>query len=549
MNRSFGIVLVLLALAALALRGPALGLRPMHNDEAVNAQKLRELWEKGVYRYDPHEYHGPVLYYASLPAVWLSRARDYGQWREATLRLVPVLFGVGLILLLWLQRDGVGQGATLGAAALLAISPAMVFYSRYFVHEMLLVFFTALLIAAGWRYSRTRRIGWALLAGAAAGLMYATKETFVFSLAALAGALVLTRLCGRRLHAGDHDPQPRPGTRTTSLPLPTSPALSCSTAPEGERRAAWNWRHGLAALGTGLAVAVVFFTSFFTNLTGALDALRTYLPWMERAGGASPHIHPWWFYLERLLWFHHGRGPVYTEGFILVLALIGWLACLRRSSGSVSGSGLVRFLGFYSILLGGAYSVVPYKTPWCLLGFWYAVIVVAGVGAAVVLRWQPRRWLRAVLSAVLVLGAAHLVWQTLQTSYVIPAERRNPYAYAQTSPDILELVDKIQALARVHPQGDQMWLNVIASDQDYWPLPWYLRRLTRVGWWSELPPDPPAPVTVINAALRQRPGATVEKTHTMTGIYGLRPQVFLELYVEESLWQRYMARRLEMKHN
>ena len=50
-----------------------------------------------------------------------------------------------------------------------------------------------------------------------------------------------------------------------------------------------------------LVVALVLFSSFFTNLAGPLDSVRTYLPWLHRAGGASPHIHPWSFYLERLL--------------------------------------------------------------------------------------------------------------------------------------------------------------------------------------------------------------------------------------------------------
>jgi predicted membrane-bound mannosyltransferase len=39
-----------------------------------------------------------------------------------------------------------GRAETLWAALYLAISPAMVFYSRYYIHEMLLVFFTAVLV-------------------------------------------------------------------------------------------------------------------------------------------------------------------------------------------------------------------------------------------------------------------------------------------------------------------------------------------------------------------------------------------------------------------
>ena len=197
MNRWLGLALLLVTAGALALRLPEMDARPMHNDEAVNAIKIQELLEQGTYRYDPDEYHGPVLHYATLPAIWLSGAKNSLQITEGTLRVVPVAFGAAMILLLWLMADGLGRAGTLFAGALIAISPAMMFYSRYFIHEMLLVFFTLLLLAAGWRYVRTRHMGWALLAGAAVGLMYATKETFVLPLAAMAGAAVATAAWSR----------------------------------------------------------------------------------------------------------------------------------------------------------------------------------------------------------------------------------------------------------------------------------------------------------------------------------------------------------------
>jgi predicted membrane-bound mannosyltransferase len=68
----------------------------------------------------------------------------------------------------------------------------MVFYSRYFIHEMLLVFFTLLALASGWRYVETRRARWAALTGVGLGLMYATKETFVFSVVAMGLAAAAT---------------------------------------------------------------------------------------------------------------------------------------------------------------------------------------------------------------------------------------------------------------------------------------------------------------------------------------------------------------------
>src|SRR5262249_11793062 len=152
-----------------------------------HAFKFREIWEHGVYRYDPNEFHGPTLYYAALPTVLLNGRHSFAETKESDYRLSTALIGIALIPVLALVRDGLGKRAVLLAALLLAISPAFVFYSRYFIQEILLVFFTLGVIASSWRYYRSRKIGWLLGIGICAGLMIATKETAVI---AFVGAFV-----------------------------------------------------------------------------------------------------------------------------------------------------------------------------------------------------------------------------------------------------------------------------------------------------------------------------------------------------------------------
>ena len=181
---------------ALAFRLPQLALRPMHCDEANQALKAAMLLETGRYRYDPQEHHGPLLYYATLPSLRLSGARNFAESREFDYRIVPVLFGAGLILLLPLVADGLGRMPALFAGLLTAISPAMVFYSRYYIQEMLLVFLTFAAIASAWRYLRSRSVLWAAATGVLWGLMAATKETWVLAAAAMGVGLALALAWG-----------------------------------------------------------------------------------------------------------------------------------------------------------------------------------------------------------------------------------------------------------------------------------------------------------------------------------------------------------------
>src|SRR6185369_1712918 len=166
--------------------------------------------------------------------------------------------------------DGLGRRPVIGAAVFTAVSPAMVYYSRYYIHEMLLVFFSFGALIAGWRYWRTRKIRWSLLCGVSVGCMAATKETFVITLIAAGLALATNWGWNRWLDAS------LPPAKFQRIP----------------------WTHLAAAVAASLAVALILFTSFFSNASGPIDALRSYAPWLNRAGGDSPHIHPWHFYFQ-----------------------------------------------------------------------------------------------------------------------------------------------------------------------------------------------------------------------------------------------------------
>ena len=144
--------LVAIALTAgLALRLARLDVRPMHHDEANQAVKFGALLERGEYRYDAHDHHGPTLYYLTLPAAWLRGQTTLASLDERTLRGVTAVFGAATILLLpLLSARRLAGRRWPPARGLLALSPAMVFYSRMFIQESLFACFTlAFAIAVG----------------------------------------------------------------------------------------------------------------------------------------------------------------------------------------------------------------------------------------------------------------------------------------------------------------------------------------------------------------------------------------------------------------
>ncbi len=489
----------------------------MHTDESVHAIKFLGLWERGEYRYDPHEYHGPSLYYATLPWVWLRGVADRAELTESDLRGIAVVFGVGLIGLLALVVPFQGWRGVLLAGVLTAVSPSMVFYSRYFIHEMMLVFFTFGFLACSWRYACERHRYWILGAAAFLALMQATKETYVFNVVAAAAGFAGVYGWGR-FRCEDH----------------------CRISL---RRPDFLW--GLVVFAV---LSTVLFTSFFQNWRGPVDAWLTYGPWISRAEGQSPHVHSWSYYWEILLYTKRGGGPVWSEVAVALLALAGIVGSLRVRGMDRRTALWGRFLFFYTLTLSVIYTLIPYKTPWCILGFWHGWILLAGLGVVWLWDvWRYAAWRLAVGVGVLV-ACVNLGQQGYRSATRYADSQRNPYVYAHTVASLLELVELVDSVAAVHPGADAPVIKVMAEGGDYWPLPWYLRRY-RVGWYGGVPLDvdeAEAEIVIASPAFEKEIGSVMGDGMLHLGLFGLRPSVFLQLHVSRELWDRYLERDRSM---
>jgi uncharacterized protein (TIGR03663 family) len=514
---------VALTVLAAALRFPGLATRPMHADEAVHADKFGSLLEGAGYAYDPSEYHGPTLYYLTLVPAWLEGAKRYVEIDEVTLRSVPAALGTALVAAHAAARGLLGLHGAAAAALLAAISPALVYYSRYYIHEVPLVAFSFAALLAVCGYLRSPGRGFALLAGASAGLMLATKETAALALGAMAAALAGADLTGR-------------GPQQASQPL----------------LARVRGRDTVLALLAAIAVATLSFSSFLSRPGGVVDAIRTYGFYLERATSAEWHIHPWHYYLGLLVHFPARGTPLWSEGLVLALATVGGAAAWSGKAVPGADARVLRFLGCYTLLLAVTYAAIPYKTPWCLLGFLHGMILLAGAGAVFLVRAAASTGPRVLIAVLLAAGTAHLGWQAFSGSFRFAADPRNPYVYAHTGTDVFPVVERLTGLAAAHPAGSAMPLQVV-SRENLWPLPWYLRRLTSVQWWNGVSDEAhAAPVVLITpdmeAALVRRlyelppPGERELYVSIFERPLELRPGVELRGYAANAVWQEFLRR-------
>jgi uncharacterized protein (TIGR03663 family) len=427
------------ALIGLALRLPKLDARPMHTDEAVNAYIVGQLLAKEPFIYDPQDRHGPALAALALPIVRMQGAKSFSDLTESELRVVSVVAGTITILLFGAAVEMFGFIPSLLAAILFAIAPLPVYYDRYFIHEPLFCAATLGLILSGWRVSQTRSIRLAAIASVCAALMLASKETALLHFLALAaGAIVY----GFR--------NPRGTGQMRQVP----------------------WKTILAAAISFLLLSAVLFTWFGRN-SKALPALFQAAPDLFARAAGQGHEKPFW-YFGRLL------TSGWSGGLLVAFACLGLFLIFRKRDASP-----YQWLAYYGLLIAVIYSLIPYKTPWLALNLWLPLTLCAASAVESLWRWSTTRFgRRAVIPAFCILAALTgvlIAHDTRQRVFLYPADESNPYAYAHTSEDILGLPGEIADLARRNGIATPR-ITVIAADP--WPLPWYLRHFSEVGFWQ-----------------------------------------------------------------
>lgn len=433
-------------LLAVVLRVAWLDIKPPHFDEGVNGWFADKMRQQGYFDYDPTNYHGPLHFYA----VFLSQTLlGRNVW---ALRLPAIIASVLCVWAMLRYREFFGDLAARLAALALAVSPAFVFYGRYSIHESGMVFFCILFLwslLGLWQKGERRFIYQLVLAGT--GLIL-TKETYVLHLLGFVLAGVVLWLWQRA--------------------APSRPALK--VAKQTWTKADLAWALGLGGLG------IVFFYSGNFMRPDLLKGLyQTYEAWFNtgvKAGGHEKTAYDLW--KNKYLNFYW----IFLMARYEWPALAGLLCCPRYIFPS---DARLRYMAIYAggVLL--AFSIIPYKTPWCVISIAWPFYLILGALVAEFLRAGARRSGAAIaLSASLVLIAVSF-GMSLRLNFRHFEDAKEPYVYVQTHLGVNTLTGPLLALAKKDPRYYQLTGRIMVDS--YYPLPWMLGDFTQVGYQKEMP--------------------------------------------------------------
>jgi len=464
----------------------------MHTDEAVNAYLTGELLAGKPFHYDPQDRHGPALLVLAEPIVKLLGAKKFSELTEAQLRLTPVIVGSATILLFSAGVEMFGFIACLIAALLFAIAPLPVYYSRYFIHETLFVAATLGLILSGWNALQKKSVFSAALAGFCAALMLACKETALIHFFALGVALFADRLLA---------PASNPARANGFL------------KPAGLETGVSRRKINLTALGVFILTVVLLFTWFGRNCSVFGDLLHAIPRFAARAGGEG-HQKPFGYYFHLL-------DPLMV---LSIVAAAGVYAAVCDAVSRTRKSGLLLLV--YALVIFLIYSAIPYKTPWLALNLWLPLTLICGFGVAAfwkLVKNPTGRWGVGIAGAFLL---ATLATQTKLLVFEKPADENNPYAYAHTMEDLLGLPVRLEELAR---QNKILNSRIAVVAADAWPLPWYLRKFSQVGYWQ---PGQETGAANFFITTTDAPDNLAERLkHFRPEFFGVRPNVLIILWV------------------
>ncbi len=522
--KTVGRVVAGLVVFGLVIRLADLAGRPLHHDESLDAWFSWKFLNGTYEGYDP-VYHGPLRFYVS--------ALFFAVMGESVFvtRLLAVLSGTVVLALPWLWRRDLGRIGTIGAVALLAVSPSMLYFSRMGREDapfLALTFGIVIVLLAFLRNPRWWHPA-ALLVLLVSSM--AVKESMFlvvfilgsFGMTVLFQDLLFSRPGGAHAVDGARRWGRTRAARWTTLVglglmiatfawigVDPGEAMSLGVTdvdPTLFKLALYGAALGLAIVvagydafnrgvalddvrlfrvvrhvgGLGWAFAIVstvvwfvaLFTQFFTRFSGPGSPTA---PHSALRNGLVAGVEYWLGEQDTVRgdarWqYYLAVIPAY-EWFVLALAFVGIVAVLRRPSL------LGQLLIWWGVASFTVHSWAGERMPWLIIHPLLPFVLLAGIGVAVLWRFarDARRARRIVVAAPVLVGLAVTMYTSYEAAYVRGGEPQELFVQAaQATPEVPEWVDRLHRYERLVQAEFGRDVTVSIDSDVYWPYGWYLR--------------------------------------------------------------------------
>lgn len=551
------------------LRFIALALKPLHHDEGVNGYFLTTLFREGVYKYDPANYHGPTLYYIAL-----AFSKVFGnELSTTTIRASVAIWGVLMVVMCFYLRPYIGKTGSLFAGLFVAVSPGMVFISRYFIHEIFFVFLSLALVVATVFFIEKRKAGafavfWmaiilltcflpstlnlaAKIARDDTSTLWTMRALFFVVESALVFFVIRTLMTwndGRHVYflLAAASIALLFATKETAFITLGTMLIACICvaiwrrihkplveAPDDEiDDSKLSWRNFTAAMDSGndrvlLIVAsgalivyliVLFFSSFFTYPEGLRGFYQAYTIW-SKTGSKDHTQNGMWAYFK---WGFQLEAPLF------ILSAVGLSLALFKPRHRFA-----LFSGLWAFGLLAAYTLIPYKTPWLALSFLLPMCIAAGYGIGQIAA-NKEIGLRYFGVVVGVAAAAIMAYQTYDLNFVRYDDDRLPYVYAHTRRGFLDMMREVDRYAEASGKGKDAQIDIVSPD--YWPMVWYTRDYNKANYWGKMVDVKDADMII--AKKGEQDDEVIRKfsaRYEYVGSWDLRPGVELMLLVRRGI--------------
>jgi uncharacterized protein (TIGR03663 family) len=437
---------LILGLAA-ALRILFLGIKPPHFDEGINGWFVDQMVKDGFYRYDPTNYHGPLHFYLLFLSQTLFGRNLYA------LRMPVVLASIGAVWLALKYDRVIPRPVARLAALAMALSPGFIFYGRYSIHEVWLLLFSMTFIFGLLGLWREGTLSYLWFTGMGITGMILTKETYIIHL----------------------------GCALLALPIAYTTTMVVGVKDSKPAAQKWNYLDLAIVCLTGIGAIVFFYSGTFFHWNGLKDLFRTFHAWFETGSSGHGHEKAWYYWLELI-----GR---YEWPVCAGLVLCGVTFLFRTLT--------LRFLAIMGVGTFMAYSIIHYKTPWCIISIIWPLLF--AFGAFVILVPRTRLVVSSIVASILLLvsfGCAISLnyfrctsfieanWDSRRplTTNIREFFNAEPYVYVQTYNDIYKLTTPLLELAHRDPRFYHLVGHIIRPSP--YPLPWILGDFPQIGYYE-----------------------------------------------------------------